>query len=142
MISEIRDYFKQVISEIDSDLKEHSSPVNSDNIDGLNIEDTYFISIGEMRSNREDTTILSEINVSVSVFESGLSDEINRYDSGYCKALDIQALSMYQGRISQTDFLKSVESNAILPETVDSNDNLYKFTIQFTVRLEYEWINS
>ena len=137
MITDIRDYFRQVINEIDSDLKEHDDPVNSDNIADTIIQDSYFIRIGDLSSSRVDSTIDGEFSVSVEIYQNGYNKPVDNYDSAYCKAIDVQALAMKQSRIDQTGKLKSVESTGINTETIVNNDNLFKFTIQFTVRVGY-----
>ena len=137
MITNIRDYFRQVINEVDSDLKEHNEALTSDDIADTVLENTYFIRIGDLASKRIDSTIEGTFSVNIELWKNGYNKPIENYDNAYCKAIDIQALSMKQDRISQTDFIKSVESTGIETNTIDTNDNLYKFTIQFTVRIGY-----
>lgn len=137
MIIDIRDYFREVVSEVDSDLKEHSDPVISNNIADSIIQDSYFINIGDLSSNRVDSTIDGEFSVVVELYQNGYNKPIENYDDAYCKAIDVQALAMKQSRIDQTGKLKAVESTGINVETINTNDNLYKFTIQFTVRVGY-----
>lgn len=137
MISEIRDYFRQVITHVDSDLIEHDEPLSYDKIADTVLEDTYLIKIGNLTSNRVDTTIDGFFDVTIDFWKNGYNEEIENYDKAYCKAIDIQSLAMLQSRIDQTTSLKSVESNNITTEYSGSNDNLYRFTIQFTVRVGY-----
>lgn len=137
MITDIRDYFRQVVNEVDSDLKEHSDPVISDNIADSIIQDSYFINIGDLSSERVDSTIDGTFSVVVELYQNGYNKPIENYDAAYCKAIDVQALAMKQSRIDQTGKLKAVESTGINVETINTNDNLYKFTIQFTVRVGY-----
>lgn len=137
MIVEIRDYFRQVISDIDSDLIEHNEALSFDKIADTVLEDTFLIRIGNLQSNRVDTTIDGFFDVKIDFWKNGYSDPIENYDLGYCKAIDIQSLAMVQSRIDQTESLKSVESTSIETEYSGSNDNLYRYTIQFTVRVGY-----
>ncbi len=137
MIAEIRDYFRGVITTIDSDLKEHDQPLISDNIADTIIQDSYFVLIGDMSSERIDSTIDSNISVTVELYKNGYNDSIDNYDKGYCKAIDVQSLAMKQDRISQLTSLKSVVSNGISTETINTNDNLFKYSIQFTVTVSY-----
>jgi len=136
MIVEIRDYFRAAISEIDNDLIEHNQPILDDIADTI-LEDSYTITIGNLSSTRIDTTIDGEFDVTIDLFKNGYNDPITNYDLGYCKAIDIQAYSMNQKLIDQTTALKSVISSGISVSTVESNDNLFRYTIQFTVRTGY-----
>jgi hypothetical protein len=137
MIAEIRDYFRGVITTVDSDLKEHEQPLISDNIADTVIQDSYFVLIGDMSSERVDSTIDSNISVTVELYKNGYTDPVDNYDIGYCKAIDVQALAMKQDRISQLTSLKSVVSTGISTETINTNDNLFKYSIQFTVTVSY-----
>lgn len=137
MISEIRDYFRGSISIIDSDLKEHNEALTSENIADTIIEDSYFILIGNLSSDRVDSTIDGSFDVTVELYKNGYNKPIDNYDIGYCKAIDLQALAMKQDRISQLTSLKSVVSNGINTETINTNDNLFKYSIQFTVTVSY-----
>ena len=137
MIATIRDYFRQVISDIDSDLKEHDEPLISDNIADTIIQDSYFIRIGDLSSNRVDSTIDGTFDVVVELYKNGYNKPVDNYDLGYCKAIDVQALAMKQSRIDQTGALKGVESTGINTESINTNDNLFKYSIQFTVRIGY-----
>jgi hypothetical protein len=137
MIAEIRDYFRGVINTIDSDLKEHDQPLISDNIADTIIQDSYFVLIGDMSSERVDSTIDSNISVTVELYKNGYNEPIDNYDIGYCKAIDVQSLAMKQDRISQLTSLKSVVSTGISTETINTNDNLFKYSIQFTVTVSY-----
>jgi hypothetical protein len=42
-----------------------------------------------------------------------------------------------QKRVSQDEYIKSVQGVSITPSGVDSNDNMGKFTIQFNIEVSY-----
>lgn len=139
MIADIRDYFRQVINEVDSDLKEHDEALSSDKISDTILENTYFLKIGDIQSSRLDTTIESLLTVTLDFWKNGYNKPVENYDEAYCKAIDIQALSMYQPRIDQQGDIKSVECVGIRTDYSATNDNLYKFSLEFTVRLCYKY---
>lgn len=136
MIVETREYFRTIIAEIDADLNEYNQPISDDVADTI-LEDTYKIIIGNMSSERVDTTIDSTIDVTIHLYKNGYNKPIQNYDLGYCKAIDIQAYAMKQNNISQLTHIKAITSNGINVETINSNDNLYKYSIQFTVTVSY-----
>jgi hypothetical protein len=137
MIQEIRKYFSDVISEIDPDLRAHSQAKSSSLIPDTTLENSYMLDIGNLDSSREDTTINGFFTVILSLWKNGYNNPIENYDKAYCKAIDIQALAMLQSNIDQTESIKSVVSGGISTELEQDNDNLYKFTIQFSVRVDY-----
>jgi len=138
MIDEIRAYFKSVINEVDTDLKEHNEYFTSENIPDTNLEDKFFIQFGTLSTERQDSDMIGNIPVSISIWKKGYTDIINKLDSAYCNAIEIQAKCMDQARIEQTEFMKSVVGNSISPESVADNDNLAKFSLEFTVTTGYK----
>ena len=138
MIDEIRSYFKGVIQEVDPDLSQHQEYFTSVNIADSQLEDTYFLQMGAISSSRENTDINGEVTVTLEIFKNGYTDVIDKLDNAYCKALEIQAKLMDQNRVDQLDFIKQVIGDSITPEAVDSNDNLAKFVLSFTVTTKYK----
>ena len=137
MIDEIRAYFKTTIAEVDPDLKQHKEYFTSENVPDRKLEDTYFLQIGPLSSSFEDSSINGEFTTTLEIWKNGYKDVINNLDNAYCKAIEIQAKLMDKTRIDQLDFIKAVEGTSIEPVAVDSNDNLAKFVLQFTVTVKY-----
>ena len=138
MIDEIRSYFKQVITEVDADLKQHDEYFTSENIADTILEDRYFIAFGSLSTERQDTNMIGLVDVTVSIWKNGYSDAIVNIDKAFCSAIEIQAKLMDQKRVDQNEFIKSVVGNNITPSPVDSNDNLAQFDLQFTVTTSYK----
>ena len=136
MISETRSYFKSIVKAENSDLRAHDHPV-VDEISDTNIEDTYFIGIENMSTELLDTNIQSDISVILNIYKAGDSDSIDDYDKAYCEAINIQAAAMYKNNIDQLNYIKNVVSSGIDVETINNNDNMFKFSIQFTVTVSY-----
>jgi hypothetical protein len=138
MIDEIRSYFKSVISEVDSDLKQHNRYFVSDDIADTRLEDTYHLMIGNMVTNRQDTDMNGTVNVSLKFWKNGNNDEIARIDAAYCNAIEMQLKLMDQSRLSQDDFMKSVVGTNIEVTPDESNDNLAQFELQFIITVGYK----
>lgn len=138
MIDEIRTYFKSVISEVDSDLKQHNQYFTSENIADSNLEDRYFIQFGALSTERQDTDMVGSVAVSLFIWKNGYNDIIENLDTAYCNAIEIQAKLMNQANVDQTEFIKSVVGNSITPEAVTDNDNLARFSLEFTVTTGYK----
>ncbi len=137
MIEEIRSYFNATAKNENSDLRPSDKPTTDEIADTI-IEDTFFLEIGTMTSILLDTSIESEIAVNLSIYKAGDVDAVDDYDKAYCEAINIQARAMYKPYISQQDYIKNVTSSGIVMESVNNNDNMYKFSIQFTVTVDYK----
>jgi hypothetical protein len=137
MIPEIREYFKSVITEIDSDLRPHDRFFISDDIADTNKEDRYHLLIGILNTNRQDTDMVGAMSVTLKFWKNGGNDEIARIDQAYCNAIEMQLELMKQSRISQVDFIKSVEGKVIEPTPDENNDNLAEFELQFIITVGY-----
>ena len=140
MIAEIRSYFKSVINEVDSDLKQHDRYFISDDIADTNKEDRYHLLIGTLSTERSDATMAGTFDVSLKFWKNGNNDELERLDLAYSNAIEMQTKLMDQVRISQTEFMKSVRGTSIEPRVVLDNDNLAEFDLLFTVTVGYKSI--
>ena len=138
MIDEIRSYFKSVITEVDSDLKQHNQYFTSENVGDNKLEDKFYIEFGAITTERQDSDMVGEVAVIVRIWKNGYTDIINNLDTAYCNAIEIQAKLMDQTRVDQLDFIKSVVGNNITPSAVADNDNLAQFELQFTVTTGYK----
>ena len=137
MINEIRTYLKSVVKSENKDLRVISNPVTDEMADTV-IEDSFFIGIQNMVSDLDDTTITSNINVILNIYKAGDSEAIDDFDSAYCEAIGIQANAMFKKNVDQLNYIKNVTSSGIDVETVNNNDNMFKFSIQFTITVTYE----
>lgn len=138
MISEIRSYFKSVINEVDSDLKAHDRYFISDDIADTNKEDRYHLFIGALTTDRQDIDMVGVFAITLKFWKNGNNDEIARIDQAYCNAIEMQSKLMDQKRVSQLDFIKSVEGKVVDPKTEENNDNLAEFELQFIVTVGYK----
>ncbi len=138
MIGETRTFFKSVIAEVDSDLRQQDRYFISDDIADTRLEDTYHLYIGYLTTSRINTDMNGTLNVSLKFWKNGNNDEINRIDTAYCNAIEMQLKLMDQSRLSQDDFIKSVVGTSIEVRPDESNDNLAQFELQFIVTVGYK----
>jgi hypothetical protein len=134
MISDIRSYFRSIIQTVDSDMKEHKSPVISTNIPDNSLENTYFLSIGTTTISRLDTINENETECMLELYKNGYSSELENYDTAYCKAIEILREATDKTNIAQNNQIKGVDASSISVEVLQNNDNAYKFSIQFSVK--------
>jgi hypothetical protein len=140
MIAEIRSYFKARILEVDSELKHHDEYFTSGNIPDLKIESTYFLEFGAFSSTLENVSYTGTFDVSLSLWKNGKKEAIENLDNFYEKSIEIFNNIQAQKNIDQVNCIKAVSGNAITPEPSESNDNLGKFVLQFTVTVGYKVI--
>jgi hypothetical protein len=137
MIAEIRDYFRNIIASVDSDLREFEQPIDTGNLPDTKLETSYSILIGSTSVDRIDVSTSNTTEVIVVIYKNGYNNEIENYDSTYCKALDILRESINQQNITQSYMLKAINTSGVNVEPLETNDNAYKFSIQFTVNTNF-----
>lgn len=141
MISSIRSYFKEVLKVIDPKLSASDHPILTDITSNNVKKNTYDILIGDLSNSPIEDAIDGEFSVTVCFYKNGgnKDETIKKFDSAYCKAIDIQALACYKKQIGTNNDIKDVQSSSVVPDTVLNNDNLFKFTIQFEVSVNYAY---
>lgn len=140
MISEIRSYFKSVINEVDSDLREHDRYFISDDIASTTKEDDYHLFIGILNTNRQDIDMNGGFAVTLKFWKNGKNEELEKFDLAYSNAIEMQTKLMDQTRIDQLKFMKSVVGSTVEPKAGLNNDNLAEFELQFIVTVGYKSI--
>lgn len=138
MIDEIRSYFKQVVKEIDPSLKQHDQYFISDDIPDSRLENTYFLKFGALSTDRDDESITGQMPITLEFWKNGYNETLENLDKAYCTAIDIQSTAMNQRRIIADSYIKSVLGTSISPSPVLDNDNLGKFSLEFTVTVKHK----
>lgn len=136
MIATIRQYIKEQILAVDSDMVEHKEPLLSDNIPQVNLQRSYQIIIGSSSNANRDNARQDNFDVLVKIFGSGYLDQLTNYDELYCKALYIRDNVVNLQNLDQSD-LQDAIGVSITPSAIDTDDNTYVMDIQFTIVTEY-----
>lgn len=140
MIETARDYLKQVIKDIDSDLRYDGLVFDNTDTADHNLDTTYKMVVGAMSINRIDSSMQSTFPVTINIYQvSNIDNQEQDFLDMYCKAIDITARAMNQTLIDQTDYLKSVEAELITPTPIIDNDNTIQFTLEFSVTVAYKY---
>jgi hypothetical protein len=137
MIQEIRSHFTSAIKAVDGDLKAHKEYFTSENVADSNVENTYFLRIGEMSNQLADSDYSAAFDVTVEIWKNGRNNIIESLDKAYCNAIEILTKAQDQKLIDQLTFIKGVVGTSITPEAIESNDNAAKYTLQFVVTVGY-----
>lgn len=137
MIATTRSYFKSIIRTIDKDLKFDGLLDESEKIGSTALNSTYKMVFGKMKISTVDSTIESELPVTVVIYKKLGVNSVEDFDKAYCKAIDIHALAQNRKSYDQVGVIKKVECDDIDPEALDTDDKSYRFIMQFTVTLGY-----
>ena len=137
MISEIREYFRNVVNIVDSDLKELDQVFVDTTIGNTRLDNTYYLEIGEMSIEEIDSQLQGEISVVVKLYKHGYNDLVTNFDETYCKAINVHTTAQVFTRSKNGDYIRSVEASSIVPEPIDSDENSMSFTINFSVKVLY-----
>jgi hypothetical protein len=133
----IREYFRNTIKLADSDLREIPLPTLQDTASSI-VDDSYQISVLNSRTDLQDTTLSQETDVTISIWQKGLNHPIENYDIGYCRAVDIQSVSIDKKQIDLSDFVSTINTSGVSVDSPDGNDLVYRFDIDFTVTSFYK----
>lgn len=137
MIQEIRSYFNSVVAEVNPDIKPHNEFFTSENIADSIIEDRFMLKFGTFNSSRIDTNFEGTFDITLEIWRNGFRDNIDNLDNAYCEAIEIMSKAQNLNKITQDEFIKAVNGVSLIPESVEDNDNMGKFTIQFIVQVAY-----
>jgi len=133
MINEIRDYFKAQIRSVDSDLRFDGFIFNNESISTNNIDKAYKLVIGTTTPRLIDVAIEAVTNVDVLIYKISGTNREHDFNEIYCKALAIYSKIVNQENINQDDFIKTIQSQGISPEAIDSDDNSVRMRLSFLV---------
>lgn len=138
MISEIRTYCKSVVSEVDSDLKQHDEYFDVGNIPDNKLEERYTLLFGAFTNSPQDSSYSGDLAVTLELWKNGTTDTIEKLDTAYDFAIELMSELQCQKRIVNDVFIDRVIGNSVTPNRGESNDNLCKFTLELTVRVSFK----
>jgi hypothetical protein len=132
MIKEIREYTKLQIYNVDPDMLENESAFYDGDIGEGNLETTYQIAINNILNNVRDSHFEDNIEVIVSIFGFGYTDEVVLYDELLDKAVCIRDNIISIANFNSYEDITNVQSNGINAEQLPGDDNGFKIDINFT----------
>jgi len=138
IISEIRDYVKAKVESVDNDLDFDGFVFDTEKVGMTATDCTYKLVIGETTPTLLDSSYQADIDTQVWIYKASGNNQVEDFDDTYCKALEIASLIIDQRSIDQLNFIKSISNTAITPEPVVTNDNLFRYRIQFTTNVYYK----
>jgi len=136
MINEVREYFKNRINEVNSDLAEHDNPFD-DQIPESIIEDSYILKIGEIASKFINQTVEDEMPVEIKIYRKGDNDILENFYQFYQEAHMIRLCSIDPIFSRNGNYIKNVICEGIVPSNKDGDDNLIVYSLQFKIMLSF-----
>lgn len=138
MIQSVRSYFDTIIKEIDSDFRSDGFVFDTEFTADHNLDFTYKLNMGTMSIARQNSAIEATLPVVIWIHKVSNADkQKDDFDTTYCKAVDIMARAMNQTKIDQTEYIKAVTGVDIAPSALEDNDNSMRFTLEFSVTLNF-----
>jgi hypothetical protein len=137
MIAEIRSYIKGQVQGVDSDLKENQSAFYDGDIGEGLIDRSYQITINNIVTNERTEFREESIDVIISIFGFGYTDEIANYDTLLDKALCISNNIIDIANFSGVEQIVNIISNGISAEQLPGDNNGFKIDINLTLFTAY-----
>ena len=136
MIPAIKAYFDERVKEVDPDLSAYEFDVFGNNdITTNQAQKKYNLIIGITNTVRLNQGFTDEVDVTLDLWSSNGADVYQDYQDLYCKALDIRNGCINQLNIENAgNDIGEVESISTTPLEEDTNDNVFKMRLNFTVR--------
>jgi len=131
-----RDYIKARLLEVDSQFREHKDGFNRDNIARNILNKSYFITLSNPANNETyNCRVDDSISVVLELFYRGgktstLQDSLDTaLDLGHDVKLQASNLSRLTGGI------KKCVGNSVKADPLETNDNSFIITVEFTLRV-------
>lgn len=133
MLSEVRDYFKQIITTYDSSFKEWDDAFNSENIPSGSLNKAFFVEYQVDSSTFGNGYGTDTLSVTVKLFFKGTNKPQAALDNGMDTAFAIRNEAQNLESIALTETIADVKSVSIIPEPRESNDNIIIINLNFNV---------
>jgi len=137
----IRDYFDTQIKEIDSDIQEWSKDVFGNNDITKPIADKYYnLTIGPTSLSRTGNAFTDSFDITLTLFSSSKRDIQTEFDNLYDKSINIRNNIICNiSVVASTVGFSDIEGLSITPSEEDTNDNVLRFDMEFTARLDFKF---
>jgi hypothetical protein len=134
--SQIRDYVKSMIREVNPKIKEHNQPHTGENIGAFQAENSYYLRVLSIPITQSQGDHIYEIPVEIEIVAKSGKDILLKHDQllydATCIASKVVAKKNY------LDNYSNVEAQSISPEAIGTNEEWTKVTISlsFSVYIE------
>lgn len=137
MISDIRSYIVGQINQVDSDLKQNTSPFYNGDIGENIIDRSYQIQFGQYNNTFRTDYREDALDCTISIFGYGYRDENSNFDELFDKAVCIRDRLIDIKNFFGQNLIVNVESTTIVPSQLDTDENGYRFDINTIFNIAY-----
>lgn len=139
-ISNIRDYFNTQILKIDADLLPWSEDVFGNNDESKAQSEKYYnLVIGLNTPEREDNNYWDELDITLDLYTLMSTDYVTSFDNAYNLAINVKNELINPINYGDMAVFNDILANRISPIEDSTNDNAMKISLNFTVRINYNF---
>lgn len=139
-ISNIRDYFNTQILKIDADLLPWQDDVFGNNDESKPQSSKYYnLIVGDNIPDREDNTFWDEIDLTLDLYTLMSTDYVTSFDTIYDFAINVKNELINPLNYGDLSVFNDILVNQISPIEDENNDNAMKISLNFTVRINYNF---
>ncbi|HEY9705630.1 MAG TPA: hypothetical protein V6C58_24540 [Allocoleopsis sp.] len=132
----VREYLKDRLLEVDSDFEPYDEAFENDNLGDNNFDKRFQIFYqvdGATVSNQ--LTTQDEVTARVTLFFNGSRDSQEEFDSSMDIANVYRIQCLKVDKLRPYTHLKRVVCTSIVPEPLDTNDNMIKIILTFRISM-------
>ena len=137
MIDVVRTYLKNMIANVDSNLKENDSAFYNGDIAETKIEEKYQIQINDLATISNVGDFEDSLTAIISIFGYGYRAQTSNYDCLFDKAICIRNECVRKENIFPAEYIYNAESSGINATTLETDETGYRFDINLTLTLGY-----
>jgi hypothetical protein len=134
--SQIRDYVKSMVREVNPKIKEHNQPHTPENIGAFKYDDSYYLRFLPVASIISSGYVTLQIPVEIEVGKKSGSKPNESHDEILCDATNIFMRLIQKTNYSAT--FNDIQPGSISPEPIATNEQWTKVTLSVTINLIYE----
>lgn len=139
MISEIRTYFQTQIRVCNPDFKEIRDPFGTDDISLSLIDQNYKLIFGSLTSEAIGNFFTETIPVTLEIYKKAGYNELEDFDSTYDLARSVRSSVINPLTVKNQTAFSDILPEGIEPSALDTNDKVYRFTLTFNIRKDFDF---
>jgi hypothetical protein len=134
--TQIRNYIREAIREINPRIKEHNEAHTSDNVGAFAYDNYYFVRFNPIIPIEQNDLVIYPFSVEIEFGRKAGHEPIDAHDAVMCDALNLSFKLTNKTRYAS--LFNRVTTNQILPETLASNQSWTKVTISTNIELYFK----
>lgn len=130
----IRTHFESRLNEIDADFQRVDKPFDTDDVPNNNFNKRFHIFYGELSPVVPNQNVTSDTcSATVTLYFDGCRDDVTKLDDAWDIANAFRLRCAKPKFLKNEKFIKRIFANSIIATPLNSNDNLIKITLRFSI---------